>query len=165
MSRFVFAFLWTLVAVLAGCATAPPLPEEIAKLKGGTTTVVAYGFCVPMDHLIKTTLTRHTMTFVVDGKDVGTMQTCSYKTFSVPSGYWEAEFINRGGLNLPRLLSPPSMKFRPGATQYLYIAPAGNGTYSYNWVDKANGTYSYNWVDKATADKGIAEIKKISQVF
>jgi hypothetical protein len=123
----------------------------IAKLQGGRTTVVVYGFCVPMDHLIKTTLHRITMTYMVNGKKIGTMKSCSYKTFSVPSGYWKSRFPQNIPMGLQNYL--PAMMFKPGKTQYLYMKPAGYGTF--------DGV----WVSKAQADKGIAEIKKIGQFF
>jgi len=152
MFRFAMVFLIFTLVSLVGCAVTPkPSAEMIAKLKGGTTKVVVYGFCVPMDHLIKTTLTRLTMRYVVNGKTVGSMNNCSYATFNVPSGYWKSEFV-RGGLNY--FWSPlPELIFHPGKTQYLYMKPAGYGTYEGEWVSKAE------------ADKGIANIKKINQVF
>jgi len=152
MSRFSRVFLFFVLVNLAGCAEKnQPSADMIAKLKGGTTKVVVFGFCIPMDHLIKTAITRQSITYKVNGKSVGTMMTCSYATFKVPSGYWRSEFV-RGGLNY--FWSPlPEMIFHPGKTQYLYMMPAGNGTYEGKWVSKAE------------ADKGIAEIKSIKQIF
>ena len=144
--------LISLVALLglAGCKK-PPSPELLAKLKGGTTTVVVYGFCIPMDHLIKTALTRYTLTFVVNEKRVGTMKTCSCATFSVPSGYWDAGFSSSSG---PSLLHPvPGEIYRPGETQYLHMYPAGHYTFAGRWVSKAE------------AESGMAEIRKIGQMF
>lgn len=139
-----------LMAALAGCAAKQLSPQEIAKLRGGTTTVVVYGFCVPMDHLIKTTMTRYSLTFVVNGKAVGKMKSCSFARFRVPSGYWTAHF-SRTGLFFP--YTTRKLVFRPGKTQYLYMAPGGNGTYDAIWVGKAR------------ADKDIADIRKIGQMF
>ncbi len=149
--RIIFALLVTSFG-LAGCQTTKqPSPEMIAKLQGGKTKVVIYGFCVPMDHLVKTTLMRATMTYVVNGKKIGAMKTCSYKTFSVPSGYWESHFSTNPLVAVGSSL--PAMVFKPGQTQYLYMRPAGYGTFEGVWVSKAQ------------ADKGIADIKKIGQVF
>jgi len=136
------------MTVLTGCAVKTLSPEEIKKLQGGYTTVVVYGFCVPADYLFQGTLTRGTLTYVVNDKKIGTMKTCSYATFRVPSGYWESRFDT--GWIPHRVLKS---KFRPGATQYLHMRPAGNGNFRGLWVDKAK------------ADAGIAEIKKIGQVF
>ena len=150
--RIIFVFLVTVFG-LAGCLTTKqPSAEMIAKLQGGRTTVVVYGFCVPMDHLIKTTMNRVTMTYVVNGKKIGTMQTCSYKTFNVPSGYWSSRFSSgflsgHGGGHLS------DMAFKPGHTLYIYMKPSGFGQFEGRLVSKAQ------------ADKGIAEIKKIGQVF
>ncbi len=149
--RSITILSFILLAILPGCAGKQLSDKEVAKLKGGKTKVVAYGFCIPMDHLIKTAMTRHTMTYLVNGKPVGKMKTCSYATFRVPSGYWKSRFVSDsfplGGHYLPRMI------FRPGKTQYLYIWPSGNGTFSGEWVSKAE------------ADKGIADIKKIGQLF
>ena len=133
---------------LAGCKK-PPSPKLLKSLKGGTTKVVVYGFCIPMDHLIKTAMTRRTLTFVVNGKKVGTMQTCSFATFRVPSGYWEAKFT--GGSFFGHHL--PGEIYRPGKTQYLHMYPSGNSTFTGRWVGKAE------------AKQGIAEIKQIGQLF
>lgn len=138
-------------AAVAGCATKPELSAaEIAKLKGGTTKVVVYGFCVPMDHLIKAAITRNTITYVVNGRPVGTMKSCSYGTFNVPSGYWSSEFQISNHI-FPQPVQP--LAFRPGATQYLHMRPAGNST------------FSADWVSKDVAERGIAEIKTIGQMF
>lgn len=150
MKRFAIALCCLALTGLTGCLKKSPSPELLAKLKGGTTTVVAFGFCVPMDHLIKTTLTRHTMRIVVDGKTVGQMKSCSYTTFKVASGYSTIEFYYTTSL-FPRAF--PGMVLRPGKTQYLYIQPAGNST------------YDADWVSKEIADKRIAEIKQIGQIF
>ncbi|MGI9410169.1 MAG: hypothetical protein ACR2OV_08845 [Hyphomicrobiaceae bacterium] len=150
--RIVMAISVTALAALAGCAAKPQLsPQEIAKLKGGTTTVVVYGFCAPIDHLVKTALTRYTLTYEVNGKSVGTMQSCSYAKFQVPSGYWSSKFVRAAFLAFPH--SVPRAAFRPGKTQYLHMVPTGNSTFSGRWVSKAK------------ADNGIAAIKKIGQVF
>lgn len=148
--RFVMVLPFVMMAALTGCAVKQLSPQEIAKLKGGTTTVVVYGFCVPMDHLIKTTMTRYSLTFFVNGKSVGKMKSCSFAKFRVPSGYWTAQF-GRSALYFP--YTTRKLVFRPGKTQYLYMAPGGNGTYDAIWVDKAR------------ADKDIAAIKKIGQMF
>ncbi|MEM9358702.1 MAG: hypothetical protein AAGB04_21185 [Pseudomonadota bacterium] len=147
-----FVRIITVVCLLAisGCAGKQLSPQEIAKLKGGTTTVIVYGFCVPMDYLISTTLTRYTLTFKVNGKPIGKMKSCSYAKFRVPSGYWSMSF-GRTDFYIPSIT--PKYPFRPGKTQYLYMAPGGNGTYDPVWVDKAR------------ADKDIAAIKNIGQMF
>lgn len=151
MFRIAIVFCFLSLISLAGCATkSVPTSGEIAKLQGGTTKVVVYGFCVPMDHLIKTTLTRMTLTYVVNGKNIGTIKTCGYKSFSVQSGYWESHFL-QGGLSFPIHL--PKMIFRPGQTQYLYMKPAGYGTFEGEWVGKSE------------AEKSIANIKQINQLF
>lgn len=139
-----------LLAALAGCAAEKLPPGELARLQGGTTTVVVYGFCVPMDHLIKTSLTRHTLTFMVDGNKVGSMQSCSHATFQLKSGQWSTAFVPSNAL-FPHTL--PDQIYRPGTTQYLYMYPAGYGQFDPKWVTKAE------------ADAGIAEVKKIGQVF
>lgn len=139
-----------MLCFLAGCAANELSSSEISRLKGGTTTVVVYGFCIPMDHLIKTAMTRSTLDFVVDGKNVGSMQTCSHQSFNVKSGYWSTSFLPRG-MSFPHNLH--NQAYRPGATQYLFMSPAGYGT------------FDGNWVDKSTADSGIAEIRKIGQMF
>lgn len=144
------AFVVSLVLLFAGCATQQLSQKEIAKLTGGTTTVVVFGFCVPMDHIIQTAMTRSTLTYVVNGKKVGSMKTCSHATFRVPSGYWPSKFVP-SGLQFPYTL--PAMAFKPGKTQYLHMRPAGYGTYSPHWVSQAE------------AQRGIAEIKKIGQIF
>ena len=66
--------------MIAGCATAPPpmSQTEIARLQGGAATLVVYGFCVPMDHLIKTTLYRYSISVAVNDQTVGTMQSCGH---------------------------------------------------------------------------------------
>ena len=138
------------LAGLTGCAQKKLPAAQLAKLKGGTTKVVVYGFCVPMDHVIKITMTRARLRFIVNGKTVGTMKTCSSATFKVPSGYWSAQFKGSFALFGHYL---PKMIYRPGKTQYLYMYPAGNGTYEGEWVSKAQ------------AKKGIAEIKRIGQLF
>lgn len=137
-----------LSSVLAGCVANQLSEAEIARLQGGTTTVVVFGFCVPMNHIVKTTLFRTTMDFVVDGKVVGKMQTCSHKTFQVKSGYWSASFAPPG--SFPSSIG--TQIYRPGAIQYLYMAPDGHG-------------YTPKWVSKAEADQGIAEINKIGQIL
>ena len=152
MFRFSKVFLFLIFGSLAGCAEKnQPSADKIARLQGGTTKVVVYGFCVPMDRLIKTTITRQSLTYKVNGKPVGTMNTCSYATFKVPSGYWESVFVGSGFSFFASYV--PGMIFHPGKTQYLYMRPAGNGTYEGSWVSKAE------------ADKGIAEIKSINQMF
>jgi hypothetical protein len=103
-----------------------------------------------MDHIIKTTLVRGTLDFVVDGKSVGTMQTCGHQTFRVKSGYWDASFVPQT-LDFPK--SVGQQIYRPGATQYLYMEPAGHGTFAPRWLSKSE------------ADPIIADIKKIGQVF
>ena len=138
-------------AALAGCAGKQLSPQKLAKLKGGKTTVVVYGFCAPIDHLVKTSLTRTTLTYVVNGKRVGTMKTCSFGKFKVPSGYWASKFVYPIPLSFP--ISLPRMAFHPGKTQYLHMRPAGGSRFSGHWVSKAE------------ADKGIAAIKQIGQVF
>ncbi|MGH1418867.1 MAG: hypothetical protein ACRBCJ_08410 [Hyphomicrobiaceae bacterium] len=136
---------------LAGCKE-PLSPDQIAKLKGGTTTVVVHGFCIPMDHLIQTAMTRVKLDFVVNDKIVGSMWTCSHATFKVPSGYWKAKFTQAGFIvPLSHHIFEPT--FHPGKTQYLYMAPAGNSTFSGRWVSKAQ------------SDEGIAAIKNIKQFY
>lgn len=149
--RLILAFCIGSIGCLCGCAPNLLAPEEIAKLKGGTTTVVVYGFCVPINHLVKTTLTRSTLNIIVDGKAVGTIETCSHATFSVPSGYWETSFQPQGLMGWPSAIGRQA--YRPGVTQYLSMQPAGN--YS----------FSGHWVTKAEADRGIAEIRKIGQML
>ncbi len=134
---------------LLGCAQKQLSPEELAKLQGGHTTVVVYGFCIPADHLFGITISRFTYKYVVNDKQVGTIQYCGHATFRVPSGYWPSKFVIPYGFPI----SLPAMKFRPGATQYLYMKPNGNNSF--------RGV----WVDKAQADEGIAAINKIGQVF
>lgn len=121
----------------------------IAKLQGGKTNVVIYGFCVPMDHLVKTTLIRQTIKYIVNGKTIGSMKSCSYKTFTVPSGYWDSHYAQF--LALPTSMG--HMTFEPGKTKYIHMKPTG-----YNYFDAVS-------VSKAQANKDIAEIKKIGQVF
>lgn len=104
-----------------------------------------------MDHLLQTAITRATLTYEVDGKSVGTMQTCSSKTFHVKSGYWNTKFYVSMSLGFGHNLM--EQVYRPGATQYLYMYPAGQGSYYGKWVDKAE------------ADRDIAEIRKIGQMF
>lgn len=151
MSRVILVCCLISLLGVAGCKK-PPSPEMIAKLKGGTTTVVAYGFCIPMAHLIKNTFTRHTLQFVVNGKVVGTMKSCGFGTFRVPSGYWSAEFRVAGGFGMATGTVFDGT-FRPGQTQYLHMSPAGHGMFHGRWVSKAQ------------ADAGIAEIKKIGQMW
>lgn len=136
---------------LAACAQNKLSPDEASRLQGGTTTVVVYGFCIPMDHLIKTAMTRSTINFLVDGQKVGTMQSCSHQTFTVKSGYWNAKFEQEGLFGSSTWLHEEV--FRPGETQYLYMYPAGYGTFGSKWVSKAD------------ADGGIAAISKIGQMF
>lgn len=151
MKRVLLASV-AMLTVLVGCAAPQTLPpEELARLKGGTTTVVVYGFCVPMDQLINVTITRHTMDFIVDGQKVGSMQTCSHATFSVKSGQWSTTFASTQPFAFPNTL-PPQI-YRPGTTQYLHMAPAGYHQFNPYWVSKAE------------ADAGIAKIKKIGQMF
>ncbi|MGE0052866.1 MAG: hypothetical protein AB7S74_01540 [Hyphomicrobium sp.] len=138
-------------AFLTGCATQQISPAEVAKLQGGTTTVVVYGFCVPADHLIKTTMYRYTLDVIVDGQKVGSMQSCGDTTFRVKSGYWKTEFKPSTLLGFPHQL--PEQVYRPGVTQYLYMYPAGYGQYSPKWVSQAE------------AQSGIEEIRKIGQMF
>jgi len=146
--------LWTgagLLCLLPGCAAQQQLaPAEIARLKGGTTTVVMYGFCVPMEQLIKTTMARYTIDFIVDGKKAGSMQSCSSATFRVKSGYWNTTFeshSNSYGITMLEQI------YRPGATQYLYMYPAGYGTFQGKWVNQTE------------ANSDIAELRKIGSVF
>ena len=147
--RVIFVFLVAIFG-LTGCQTTKqPSAEMIAKLQGGKTKVVLYGFCVPMDHLVKTTLIRHSITFSVNGKRMGTMKSCSYKTFTVPSGYWNSHYAQPLAIPVPL----GHMIFEPGKTKYIYMRPAGYGSFEVISVSKAQ------------ADKGIADIKKIGQVF
>lgn len=140
--------------LLAGCKKGPS-PEMLAKLKGGWTTVTVYGFCVPMAHILKNTFTRHKINFVINGKTYGTMTTCGYGTFRVPSGYWpDAKFVYAtGGHNFGFGNFILDSTFRPGKKQYLYYDPSGN----YSWTGM--------WVSKERAEKGIAEIKKIGEMW
>ena len=71
-------------------------------------------------------MTRRTLTNVVNGKKAGTMQTCSFAMFRVPSGYWDAKFTegNFFGHHLPDEI------YRPGKTQYLHMYPSGNSTFT-----------------------------------
>lgn len=134
----------TILSLLAGCAQQQLSTAEIARLQGGTTTVVVYGFCVPAEELFKTTMYRYTIDYVVDGKTVGSMQSCSHATFHVKSGYWSSS-LSRGILG--------DEIYRPGATQYLYMYPAGYGLFAGKWVSQSE------------AKAGIEEIRKIGQVF
>ena len=86
---------------------------------------------------------------IVNGKQVGTMKTCSFGRFRVPSGYWDVKFVGRHffGDHLPGEI------FRPGKTQYLYMYPAGNSNFFGRWVSKAE------------AEEGIAKIREIGQFF
>lgn len=147
--RIIFVLLVTVFGLTACQTTKQPSPEMIAKLQGGKTKVVIYGFCVPMDHLVKTTLMRLSISYTVNGKRIGTMKSCSYKTFTVPSGYWNSHYAQP--LALP--ISMGHMTFEPGKTKYIYMKPTG-----FDYFDAV-------LVSKAQADKGIAEIKKIGQVF
>lgn len=153
MLRLFVGLAFAAVITLGGCAK-PPSPEEIAKLKGGRTKVVVFGFCIPFDHLIKTTITRHKLTFFLNDKPVGQMNSCSTATFDVPSGYWRGHFQTTytalDGL-YPHGVMPA--KYHPGTTKYLHMRPVGNQMFRGFWVDKAK------------ADKGIARIKQISQMF
>ena len=137
------------LTILTACTKKPPPPEQIAKLRGGTTTVIAYGFCIPIQRLLRLSITSNTMTYVVNGKPVGTMRTCSYAKFKVPSGYWESHFNPPPflGMQIPHRV--PASAFKPGATQYLHMYPNGN-----------SGFYAA-WVPKSVAEKGIAELKQI----
>ena len=72
------------------------------------------------------------------------------RTFQVKSGYWTTTF-SQGGLTFPTV--EPQHAYEPGSTQYLHMYPAGHGTFSGQWVSKSE------------AEKGIAEIRKISQML
>lgn len=113
--------------------------------------MVAFGFCVPMDHIIKTTMTRYSLNIVVDDKPVGKMLSCGHATFKVASGYSTIKFVPYGFLQVPHTYR--GMILRPGKTQYLYLRPAGDRMYTSHWVSKAE------------ADKRIGEIKQIGQIF
>jgi hypothetical protein len=149
MKRITTVFLFIALMGLAACKK-PPSPEKLAKLQGGTTTVVVYGFCIPVAHLFQTTLTRHTLTYAVNGKAMGTMKSCSFRTFRVPSGYWDARFTGGGNLFGHGV---PGQIYHPGKTQYLHMYAAGNNSFTGRWVSKAE------------AQQGIAEIKKIGQLY
>lgn len=145
---------WAIItasALLAGCAAKEQLSSaEIKQLQGGTTTVVMYGFCVPMEQLIKTTMARYTIDFIVDGKKVGSMQSCNSATFHVKSGYWNTTFESHGN---SYGITMTEQAYRPGATQYLAMYPAGYGG------------FQGKWVDQATAKSEINDLSKVGSVF
>jgi hypothetical protein len=150
---YMLKWLWpfALAITLAGCAKSLS-DAEIKKLEGGQTNVVVYGFCVPMDHLIKTTIARAGVTIKADGRQVGRMKTCGHTRFRMASGYKQLAFhFDNSLLDIPSTTRP--LAFKPGNTNYIYMKPGGNGT----WFARE--------VSKAEAERAIAEIKQIGQMF
>jgi hypothetical protein len=95
---------WAFISVFAGLSlsTAGPVQaqEKTARKSQGTATLVVLNMCTPMAQLTGW-VTGPTASVQVDGKELGTVEPCSFKSFSVPAG--EREVIVKGtgfGFNL-----------------------------------------------------------------
>lgn len=148
-----FAAVVLIAFTVAGCAQQPKLTaDELAKLQGGRTTVVAYFQCAPINYLTGGKIMTYTPTIRVDGKEVGKIEYCGHTRFTVDSGQRQLvisnpnSVFNRDGTSRPQI-------FRPGATQYLSIQQDGYYVITHHWVRKAD------------ADTGIAALDKIKPVF
>jgi len=139
--------------VVAGCAAQPKLTaEELAKLKGGTTHVVAYFECAPINYLTGGKIVTPTSVIRVDGKQVGKIEYCGHTRFTVPSGQRQLAIARPDSIFNPEGV-PRAEIFRPGTTQYLSISQDGYQVIHHRWVTKAD------------AEQGIAAIKQIKPVF
>jgi hypothetical protein len=67
--------------------------EKIPRKSQGTATLVVLNMCTPMAQLTGW-VTGPTASVKVDGKSFGTVEPCSFKSFSVPAG--DREVIIRG---------------------------------------------------------------------
>lgn len=137
----------------AGCAQQPKLTaEELGKLKGGRTTVVAYFVCAPINYVTGAKLATYTANILVDGKVVSKIEDCGHTRFTVDSGQRELAVANPNNLFSPNG-HPRTEIFRPGATQYLSVHQDGQTVLSHRWRTKSE------------AEEGIAALNKIKPVF
>lgn len=141
------------VLTVAACATKPKLtPQELAALRGGKTTVVAYFECAPINYITGGMVAKHSHRIYVDDQVVASIVYCGHTTFTLDSGQRQFSVENLQSLFNPKGVASP-MTFRPGKTQYLKIY----------YLD--GNMLLYKWVSKSEADQEIAAIKKIKPVF
>jgi hypothetical protein len=95
---------WAIIGAVTGLALSAVGPvqaqEKPARKSQGTATLVVLNMCTPMAQLTGW-VTGPTASVQVDGKDLGTVEPCSFKSFSVPAG--DREVIVRStdfGFNL-----------------------------------------------------------------
>ncbi|MEL6421337.1 MAG: hypothetical protein AAFQ42_02625, partial [Pseudomonadota bacterium] len=108
--------------VLAGCMAKKLSPTELAALRGGTTTVIAYERCPPVAYLTGKKLYNVNYRILVEGKIVARLPHCGVARFTLPSGQRSLSVGDPSGtLFATNGLSRP-MIFRPGAKQYLEVS-------------------------------------------
>ncbi|MCH9806632.1 MAG: hypothetical protein K0U74_02770 [Alphaproteobacteria bacterium] len=152
--RFIKVLSAAMIVALAvaGCATKPKLsPQELAKLKGGRTTVTAYFVCAPINYLTGGKIADYASRIYVDNKVVGSIKYCGHTRFSVASGQRQFSVENRGSMFNPKGYTS-AMIFKPGKHQYLKIYHSDYNVF-------------YDWVSKSEADQSIAAIKQVKPVF
>lgn len=145
------AFAVALIA--AGCAQQPKLTaEELAKLKGGRTTVVVFFSCADINYLTGGKIITYTSAIKVGGAEVGKVEYCGHTRFTVESGQHEMAITNP--TNVFALNGHPRPEiFRPGTTQYLNI-----------WQGQHSQLH-HRWVTKEEAEQGIKAIDDVKPVF
>jgi hypothetical protein len=89
-SRLLLSIVGGLYVATFGAAHAQQKPPGKSQ---GTATLVVLNMCTPMAQLTGW-VTGPTASVKVDGKSIGTVEPCSFKSFSVPAG--DREVIIRG---------------------------------------------------------------------
>ncbi|MEL7542398.1 MAG: hypothetical protein AAGJ70_01355 [Pseudomonadota bacterium] len=122
--------------LLAACAAKPLPPAELAKLQGGTTKLVVYAECAPINRLTGLRLAGARYVVRVKGKVIARLRSCMSKRVSVPSGSHPISVAHQSG----SLFGPQSRDgiFRPGATQYLFVYRSGSANVFHRWGTAAH---------------------------
>lgn len=153
------SFFKVLVAAIAialtaaGCAQQPKLTaEELGKLKGGRTTVVAFFECAPINYLTGGKISTYTSVIWVDEQEAAKIEYCGHTRFTVDSGERGLALSRSASLFFPKGVPRPEI-FRPGTTQYMHI-----------WQD-GHYVLHHRWVTKEEAEQGIKAIVEVKPVF
>lgn len=153
ISRKPFAAILMITVAVAGCVSHPKLTaEELAKLKGGRTEVVAYYACAPINYITGGKIMTHTRVIRVDGMEVGKIDYCGHMRFSVESGQRDLAIAKPESMIIPKGVARPEI-FRPGVTQYLSI------------YQDEYGVIFHSWSTKEKAEEAIAAIQQVKPVF
>lgn len=148
-----FAAILIIAVAVAGCVSHPKLTaEELAKLKGGRTEVVAYYACAPINYITGSKVMTQTRVIRVDDKDVAKIEYCGHTRFSVDSGQRNLAIASPDNMFNPKGVGRPEI-FRPGTTQYLSI-----------YQDEYYVVF-HSWTSKSEAEEAIAAIKQVKPVF